>query len=89
MKKKSKWDRFWAWYRTKLAASLIFLLIIHIIQIPHMIWVGDVYLEAGYVARHNPIADFLLYGVDLVELISLGTIISSIYAHGIHGKFSN
>ena len=54
-----------------------------------MIWVGDVYLEAGYVARLNPIADFLLYGVDLVELVSLGTIISNIYAHGIYGKFTN
>ena len=89
MIKRSRWNRFWDWYKTKLAASLIFLLIIHIIQIPHMIWVGDVYMEAGYVSRLNPIADFLLYGVDLVELISLGTIISNIYAHGIHGKFTN
>ena len=89
MKKKSKWNRFWTWYKSKLAYNLLFLLIIHIIQIPHMIWVGDLYLGYGTISRINPIVDFMLYGVDLIELLSLATIIANIYAHGIHGKFTH
>lgn len=81
-----RWDRFWTWYKTKLAVNMVFLLIIHLLQIPHMIWAGDVYLETGYVSHINPLLDFLLYGIDLLELGSLATIITNIYAYGIYGK---
>lgn len=80
------WNKFWDWYEKQLKGSLVFLLIIHIIQIPHMVWVGDVYLRAGLISNINPIFDFLLYGVDLIELLSLATVISLIYTHGIRHR---
>ena len=36
--------------------------------------------------QHGPVLDFLLYGIDLIELFSLATIISNIYAHGWYGR---
>ena len=82
------WNRFWDWYSKQLKGSLIFLLVIHIIQIPHMVWNADMYFEMGNIARVHPALDFLLYGVDLIELISLVQVISLIYAHGIRHKLS-
>ncbi len=83
----SRWDRFWQWWKTKLAANLLFLLIIHLLQIPHMIWAGDCFMQFDLVCnQHGIILDFLLYGIDLLELASLAAIISNIYAHGIYGK---
>ena len=43
----------------------------HIIQIPHMIWNADMLLEQGLVSRYNPILDFILYSVDLLEIPSI------------------
>ncbi|EGP93904.1 hypothetical protein MY1_1144 [Nitrosarchaeum koreense MY1] len=36
-----------------------------------MIWNADLMLEAGYVSRVHPLIDWLLYGVDLIEIISI------------------
>ena len=80
------WNKFWDWYEKQLKGSLIFLLVIHIVQIPHMAWNADMYFEMGNISRIHPIIDFMLYGVDLVELISLATVISLIYTHGIRHK---
>ena len=80
------WNRFWNWYEKQLMGSLAFLLMVHVVQIPHMIWAADVYMELGMISRIQPILDFLLYGVDLVELLSLTQIIMLIYAHGIRHK---
>tara|TARA_Y100000593_G_scaffold24286_1_gene48404 strand:+ start:717 stop:968 length:252 start_codon:yes stop_codon:yes gene_type:complete len=82
------WNRFWNWYEKQLMGSLAFLLMVHVVQIPHMIWAADVYMELGMISRIHPILDFLLYGVDLVELLSLTQIIMLIYAHGIRHKLS-
>ena len=82
------WTKFWNWYEKQLMGSLAFLLMVHIVQIPHMIWAADVYMELGMISRIHPILDFLLYGVDLVELLSLAQIIMLIYAHGIRHKLS-
>ena len=84
----SLWNRFWNWYEKQLMGSLAFLLMVHVVQIPHMIWAADVYMELGMISRIHPILDFLLYGVDLVELLSLTQIIMLIYAHGIRHKLS-
>ena len=84
----SLWNRFWNWYEKQLMGSLAFLLMVHVVQIPHMIWAADVYMELGMISRIHPILDFLLYGVDLVELLSLAQIIMLIYAHGIRHKLS-
>ena len=53
-----------------------------------MAWNADMYFEMGNISRIHPIIDFMLYGVDLVELISLATVISLIYTHGFRHKIS-
>ena len=80
------WNRFWNWYEKQLMGSLAFLLMVHVVQIPHMVWAADTYLQLGIISRIHPVLDFILYGVDLVELLSLAQIIMLIYAHGIRHK---
>ena len=63
--------RFWKWYQTKLKEAVVFLFITHILQIPHFIWAGDVYLQTGIISYINPVYDFLLYGIDLIEIPAL------------------
>ena len=65
------WQRFWKWYETKILGSIIIIAIIQFIQIPHMVWNADLYLEMGIISRVNPVLDFLLYGVDLIEIVSI------------------
>ena len=36
-----------------------------------MIWNADLMLEVGIVSRIHPVIDWLLYGVDLIEIISI------------------
>jgi hypothetical protein len=36
-----------------------------------MVWAGDVYLQAGILSYKNPVIDFILYGVDLIEIPSI------------------
>lgn len=65
------WKRFWNWYEDKILGSIIIIAIIQFIQVPHMVWNADLMLEAGYVSRVNPILDWFLYGVDLIEIVSI------------------
>jgi len=65
------WQRSWAWYENKILGSIIIIAIIQFIQIPHMVWNADLMLEAGYVSRVHPIIDWFLYGVDLIEIVSI------------------
>lgn len=65
------WTKFWNWYENKILGSVIIIAIIQFIQIPHMVWNADLMLEAGYVSRVHPLIDWLLYGVDLIEIISI------------------
>jgi hypothetical protein len=65
------WNKFWNWYENKILGSVILIAIIQFIQVPHMIWNADIMLEAGIVSRVNPVIDWLLYGVDLIEIISI------------------
>lgn len=67
----NKWTKFWNWYENKILGSVIIIAIIQFIQIPHMIWNADLMLESGYVSRAHPVIDWLLYGVDLIEIISI------------------
>ena len=60
--------RFWKWYQTKLTHAIAFLFITHILQIPHMVWAGDIYLGTGLIAYVHPVYDFILYGIDLIEI---------------------
>ncbi len=67
----NSWTKFWNWYENKILGSVIIIAIIQFIQIPHMIWNADLMLEAGYVSRVHPLVDWLLYGVDLIEIVSI------------------
>ena len=51
--------------------SIIIIAIIQFIQVPHMVWNADIMLEAGIVSRVHPILDWFLYGVDLIEIVSI------------------
>jgi len=65
------WGRFWGWYENKILGSIIIIAIIQFIQIPHMVWNADLYLDLGIVSRVHPIIDWFLYGVDLIEIVSI------------------
>ena len=65
------WKKFWNWYEDKILGSILIIAIIQFIQIPHMIWNADLYLELGVVSRVHPVIDFILYGVDLIEIVSI------------------
>ncbi len=65
------WNKFWNWYENKILGSIVIISIIQFIQIPHMVWNADLYLDRGVIARVHPVIDWLLYGVDLIEIISI------------------
>ncbi len=65
------WTKFWNWYENKILGSIILIAIIQFIQIPHMIWNADMMLEMGTISRVHPVIDWFLYGVDLIEIISI------------------
>ncbi len=72
--------RFWNWYQTKTLHAIGFLFITHILQIPHMIWAGDAYLQTGTVAYIHPVLDLFLYGIDLIEIPALINVTLLFYA---------
>lgn len=74
------WKEFWAWYEKHTTESLFITALIIYIQIPHMVWNMDLYLEMGMISRVNPILDFFLYGVDLIEVIPMINIGMLIYS---------
>ena len=74
------WNNFWSWYDRHLTKSLFLTAFILYLQIPHMVWAGDVYLQLGIIAHHNPILDFFLYGIDLIEILPMINIGFIIYA---------
>jgi len=63
------WDRFWLWYDRQITKNLIITAIIVYLQIPHILWTGDLYLQFGVIARLNPISDLILYVIDLLEIL--------------------
>lgn len=65
------WSKFWKWYEDKILGSIIIIAVIQFIQIPHMVWNADLMLETGFVSRVHPVLDWLLYGVDLIEIVSI------------------
>ena len=67
----SVWSRFWKWYENKILGSIVIIAIIQFIQIPHMVWNADLYLETGVISRIHPALDWLLYGVDLIEIVQI------------------
>ena len=78
--KMSPWSKFWNWYSNKILGSVIIVAFIQTIQIPHMFWNADLYFETGYLSRINPIYDFIFYGIDLIEIVSIINIWMVIYS---------
>lgn len=70
-KQMNVWTKFWNWYENKILGSVILIAIIQFIQIPHMVWNADMMLEMGTISRVHPILDWFLYGVDLIEIVSI------------------
>ena len=64
-------NRFFNWYKTKIVHAVGFLFFTQVIQIPHFVWGADVILRTGTVVNVDPIFDFILYGIDLIEIPSL------------------
>ena len=63
--------KFLYWYEKHTTQSLAITALILFMQIPHMVWAGDAILQTGVVWGKNPILDFFLYGIDLVEIIPM------------------
>ena len=74
------WNGFWNWYEKHTTKSLVVTAVIIYMQIPHMIWAGDVYLQAGLISHIHPLLDFFLYGIDLIEMIPMINIGMIIYS---------
>ena len=73
------WSRFWDYYDAHITQNLIITAIIVYLQIPHMWWAGDLYLQLGTISRINPVTDFLLYGIDLIEILLMFKVGMMIY----------
>ncbi len=56
------------WYTRNIEKSILITLGILLLQIPHFLWGGDVILQSGMIAGANPVSDFVLYSIDLLEI---------------------
>jgi hypothetical protein len=65
-----KWEK-------KLTISLGFLVITHVAQIPHFVWGGDALIKSGMVYNLHPVMDFVLYGIDLIEIPAIVVVVVS------------
>ena len=36
-----------------------------------MVWNADLYFDFNYISRIHPVYDFLFYGIDLIEIVSI------------------
>ena len=74
------WQRFWDSYDKYLTAHLFITAFVIYIQIPHMILNADLYLGLGMISHINPVLDFFLYGIDLIEIIPMINVGMLIYS---------
>ena len=74
------WTKFWQWYDRHLTESLFLTAFIIYIQRPHMVWAGDLWLQTGLISHVHPILDFILYGIDLVEIPLMVNVSMLIYS---------
>ena len=64
--------RFWNWYEDKILTALIPSAIILYLQIPHTITAAECFFGgSNYMFGYSPITDFLLYSIDLLEVIPI------------------
>lgn len=75
------WKKFWDWYERRVLESIIVSTIILYLQIPHTITAAECFFsDTNYLFGVNPITDFLLYGIDLLELIPIIALTTQLYA---------
>ncbi len=63
--------RFFDWYERHMAKSLIISAIILYMQIPHSWWALECIWGHGILHGHGIVIDFLLYGIDTLEMIPI------------------
>lgn len=67
-------NRFWNWYQTKIVEATGFLLVTHVLQIPHWIWSHEQFGSDFF--PDLPIwLDYLFWSVDLIEMPALLNVI--------------
>lgn len=80
--------RFFDWYEQHITESLIISAVILYLQIPHTLTAADCFFHLGMgVFGANPITDFLLYGIDLLEMIPIISTTLAIVAKVRHNFF--
>ena len=63
--------RFLNWYERHITASLFISAGILYAQIPHSWWALECVLGGGLLHNHGMVVDFILYGIDTLELIPI------------------
>lgn len=80
---RNPWNKFWKWYERRILESLVVSAVILYLQIPHTITAAECFFgdhNHTLLFGVNPITDFLLYGIDLLELIPIVAITTQIIA---------
>ena len=63
--------RFMEWYNRRMVESLAISAVILYLQIPHSWWVLECVFGQGFLHGHGIVVDFLLYGIDTLEMIPI------------------
>ena len=63
--------RFMEWYNRRMVESLAISAVILYLQIPHSWWALECVFGQGFLHGHGVVIDFLLYGIDTLEMIPI------------------
>ncbi len=78
--------RFFEWYNRRMVESLTISAVILYLQIPHSWWALECVFGQGILHGHGIVVDFLLYGIDTLEMIPIIAITLTIIARVRNGK---
>ncbi len=78
--------RFFEWYNRRMVESLTISAVILYLQIPHSWWALECIFGEGILHGHGIVVDFLLYGIDTLEMIPIIAITLTIIARVRNGK---
>ena len=73
-------DEFLKRWENKMAIPLGFLVVTHLLQIPHFIWGGDAIIQSGSVYGVGIEWDIILYSIDLIEIPAIFVVCLSFIA---------
>ena len=79
---------FLEWYNRRMVESLSISAIILYLQIPHSWWALECVFGQGILHGHGFVVDFLLYGIDTLEMIPIIGVTLTIIARYKVGKNS-